>query len=158
MPRPSTRITRHAIAAAGALAIAAAGVAAPLLPTAQARGRATMISLRSSSRGRILVAPNGHTLFAFSRDGRRRDRCAATRGCTGVWPIAADHGRLRAGRGVRASLLGTIAVHGVRQLTYAGRPLYTYSGDVAPASTSYVGVSQFGGRWSALDGAGRLVR
>jgi hypothetical protein len=45
-----------------------------------------------------------------------------------------------------------------RQVTYAGHPLYLYSGDSSPADTSYVGVQQFGGKWYALNAAGHLVK
>ena len=60
---------------------------------------------------------------------------------------------------MRRSLLGTIKLpNGARQVTYAGHPLYTYIGDSGPGDTSYVGVSQFGGRWFALTAAGHIVK
>jgi hypothetical protein len=62
------------------------------------------------------------------------------------------------GPGVKRTLVGTIKVGGVRQLTYAGHPLYTYIGDSGPGDTSYVGQSQFGGRWFALNAAGHVVK
>ncbi len=141
---------------------AAAGTAGsparPVGPQAVAASASTTISQRSTRLGKILVAPNGHTLYAFSRDGRNQDRCATVGGCTGVWPIVAAHGKLRAGSGVKASLLATIKVGRVSQVTYAGHPLYTYTGDSGPGDTAYVGVSQFGGSWPALSATGRLVK
>ena len=177
MFRPISRLTGGALAATGAtLAIATVasvivlsspGSADAGTPGSPARSQqqpavsasaSTTISLRTTKLGRILVASNGHTLYAFSRDGRNQDRCAKVSGCTRVWPIAAAHGKPKAGSGVSSSLLGTITIGHVSQVTYAGHPLYTYSADSGPGDTSYVGVSQFGGTWAALTGTGRLVK
>ena len=174
MSRHSNLVTGWSLAAAGAT-VAIAAVASVILLSSSEPAAAgtpgppvalhavpasasTTISLRSTRLGKILVASNGHTLYAFSRDGRNRDRCAMVGGCIGVWPIAAAHGKLRAGRGVKASLLRTIKVGRVSQVTYAGHPLYTYTADSGPGQTSYVGVSQFGGSWPALSSTGRLVK
>jgi hypothetical protein len=54
--------------------------------------------------------------------------------------------------------VGTIMVGGARQVTYAGHPLYTYIGDAGPGDTSYVGQSQFGGKWFALNATGQIVK
>ena len=176
MPRFLSLVTGWALAAAGAT-LAIAAVASVILlsaprPAAAAAGSSassrhrhagaasasTTISLRATRLGKLLVASDGHTLYAFSRDARNHDRCAMLSGCTGVWPIATAHGTPRAGRGVKASLLGTIKVGHVSQVTYAGHPLYTYTADSGPADTAYVGVSQFGGTWPALSPTGRLVK
>jgi hypothetical protein len=59
---------------------------------------------------------------------------------------------------VKRSLLGTIKLHGdVRQVTYAGHPLYTYALDFGPRSTLYVGTEEYGGRWFAVTAAGKAV-
>jgi predicted lipoprotein with Yx(FWY)xxD motif len=108
--------------------------------------------------GAILTTGGGRTIYMFARDSRSRDRCAAISGCTAVWPLVATSGTPIAGRGVSRRLLGTLRVHGAAQVTYAGWPLYTYTGDSAPGQTSYVGVSQFGGRWYAINARGGLVR
>jgi hypothetical protein len=42
--------------------------------------------------------------------------------------------------------------------SYAGHPLYTYSGDSGPGETSYVGAKQFGGTWYAINASGNTVR
>ena len=177
MSRSSNLVTGWALAATGAtLAVAAVasvillsspGPAAAGTPSSPAppqqqhavsASAPTTISLHATKLGQILVASNGHTLYAFSRDGRNQDRCAKVSGCTGVWPIAAAQGKPKAGHGVNASQLGTIRVGRVSQVTYAGHPLYTYTGDRGPGDTSYVGVSQFGGSWPALSSNGRLVK
>jgi predicted lipoprotein with Yx(FWY)xxD motif len=106
----------------------------------------------------LLVNARGFTLYAFTKDRLRQDRCIKIKRCTGTWPIVATHGRPHAGRGVKRSKLGTIKLsNGKVQVTYAGHPLYTYSGDGSPGSTFYLGVSNFGGRWPGLRASGALV-
>ncbi len=120
--------------------------------------RSAKLQLRHTMLGTILVNGGGHTVYAFTRDSRSHDRCAATPGCTGIWPLVTSAGTPTLGAGVKRSLVGTIKVGGARQLTYAGRPLYTYIGDAGPGDTSYVGQQQFGGTWVALNGAGQIVK
>jgi predicted lipoprotein with Yx(FWY)xxD motif len=117
------------------------------------------LKLSTTSKGKILVSSSGFTLYMFTRDVRNKDRCAMISGCAGVWPALTVKGKPTAGPGVRRSLLGTIKLaHGVRQVTYAGRPLYTYAFDGGPGATSYIGANQFGGNWFALTAGGRKVR
>jgi predicted lipoprotein with Yx(FWY)xxD motif len=120
--------------------------------------RSAKLQLRHTSLGTILVNGGGHTLYLFTRDSRNHDRCASTAGCTGIWPMLTTTGTPTVGRGVKRSLVGTITVAGARQVTYAGHPLYTYIGDAGPGDTSYVGQSQFGGKWYALNATGNLVK
>jgi predicted lipoprotein with Yx(FWY)xxD motif len=120
--------------------------------------RSAKLQLRHTALGSILVNGGGHTVFAFTRDSRNHDRCAGTAGCTGIWPMVTTTGTPTLGPGVKRSLLGTIKVAGARQVTYAGHPLYTYIGDSGPGDTSYVGQSQFGGRWFALNATGHIVK
>jgi predicted lipoprotein with Yx(FWY)xxD motif len=138
-----------------------AAVAAAISATAgqAAAGPAqAKLALRHTGVGTILVDRRGFTLYAFTRDGRNRDVCMRISGCLGIWPVVTAGSKPLAGPGVRTSLIGTIAIGGGRkQLTYAGHPLYTYVADSAPGQTEYVGVSQFGGRWPALNAAGGEV-
>ena len=120
---------------------------------------ATKVQLRHTSVGTILVNNRGFTLYAFTRDSRNHDSCVTISGCMSVWPALRTSGNTVAGKGVKASLLGSIKLsNGVRQVTYAGHPLYTYSGDSSPGSTGYVGFSAFGGTWKAVTAAGKLVK
>jgi predicted lipoprotein with Yx(FWY)xxD motif len=138
----------------GVLATAAVSLAGPTAHGA----RATTIRLRATSLGRILANAGGRTIYVFTRDARNQDRCAAIKGCASVWPMVTSAGRPVAGSGMSRALLGTIRVHGATQVTYAGRPLYTYAGDTAPGETGYVGLSQFGGAWFAVSARARLIR
>jgi predicted lipoprotein with Yx(FWY)xxD motif len=139
------------------LAGLAAAVIAPL--SAGASSRSTRIQIRSTALGNALVNGSGFTVYVFTHDPRNRDTCARISGCTGVWPVVQTTGAPSAAAGVRRSLLGTIKLgHGAKQVTYAGHPLYTYSGDSSPGATDYVGASEFGGRWFAISAAGKLLR
>jgi predicted lipoprotein with Yx(FWY)xxD motif len=144
-----------------ALIAALAGLATALIAPlgAGARSGSTEIQIRSTALGKALVNGSGFTVYVFSRDGRDRDMCVRISGCAGIWPAVRTAGAPSAGPGVKRSLLGTIKLaHGVKQVTYAGHPLYTYSGDSSRAATSYVGASQFGGSWSAITAAGKLLK
>ncbi len=80
-------------------------------------------------------------------------------GCSTVWPVLKISGKPVPGKGLRVSLLGTITLaRGLKQVTYAGHPLYGYVGDSAPGRTSYVGVLQSGGAWYAISAAGKIVK
>jgi predicted lipoprotein with Yx(FWY)xxD motif len=107
----------------------------------------------------ILVNSRGFTIYAFTRDGRNSDNCARVSGCLSVWPPVTSSGTAIAGRGVNPRLIGAITLrNGIKQVTYAGRPLYTYVADSGPGQTFYVNVSQFGGRWPAVNAAGNEVK
>lgn len=124
---------------------------------AQAASGGARISLRKTHLGMLLVNSHGFTLYAFSRDPRNVDRCVSMSGCSSIWPLVRTGARPIAGPGVKRSLLGTIKVHGAQQVTYAGHPLYGYSGDAGPGSTSYVGVLQFKGVWRGVLASGATV-
>jgi predicted lipoprotein with Yx(FWY)xxD motif len=145
-------IPSGALAAVAALALALAGPAA-----AAPKGPAT-VKVSNSSIGKILVGGNGHTLYMFTKDGRNKDRCVKIQGCTGTWPPVLTKGKPIARAGAKSSLLGTIKLpNGNRQVTYAGHPLYTYSADVFPHQTDYIGTPQFGGTWFAVNANGGKV-
>lgn len=144
--------------ATAALVPAAAAAAAAARPRAHATG-GTTVQIRHTSLGNILVDRQGFTLYVFSADILRHDTCMSISGCMSVWPVLKTNGNPVAGSGVKASLLGTIALAGgTKQVTYAGHPLYTYVGDSGPGQTSYAGARQFGGTWYALSGAGTRVK
>ena len=116
------------------------------------------LKLASTSKGKILVDSKGFTAYLFTADGHNSDRCQKTSGCLGVWPAIMVTGKPTAGSGVKGSLLGTTKLtDGRQQVTYAGHPLYGYTGDGSPASTGYIGVTSFGGTWLAVNVSGQAV-
>jgi predicted lipoprotein with Yx(FWY)xxD motif len=142
-----------AVALASTASAATVASANPGIPSARSSSAAT-VQLRHTSLGSILVNSSGRTLYEFTRDHANKNSCVAIRGCSQAWPTLKASGRPTAGSGVKASLLSTSG----GQVTYAGHPLYLYSGDSGPGKTSYVGVKQFGGAWYALNAPGGAVK
>lgn len=115
------------------------------------------VMLKKTSAGKILVNTAGSILYEFSKDSKKTDKCENISGCTSIWTPQPVQGTPTAGPGVHASLLSTISLSsGVRQVTYAGHPLYIYA--AAPIETAYIGVKQFGGRWYAVGAKGQAVK
>lgn len=152
-----TRILFAALLAGalGAAAITDAQAGASLARTA----RAAKVELRSTSLGRILVNASGFTLYRFTIDPRNKDMCVMVHECAQLWPPLTSSAHPVAGPGVSSSLLSTIKLpSGARQVTYAGHPLYLYAPAGERGETAYVGVTQFGGTWLALNSAGHSVK
>jgi len=143
-----------AVALASAASAATVASAHPSVPTAHSSRAATVV-LRHTSLGSILASSSGRTLYEFTRDRPNKNSCSAIGGCSEVWPPLKTSGRPTAGSGIDASLLSSI---GGGQVTYAGHPLYTYSGDSGPGETFYVGIKQFGGTWYAINASGGTVK
>jgi predicted lipoprotein with Yx(FWY)xxD motif len=112
---------------------------------------------RSSSYGRILFDGRGFALYAFTKDARSASRCY--RDCAKAWPPLLVKKRALAGKGTKASLVGTTKRRdGKLQATYAGRPLYYYVGDRRPGQVLCQNVAEFGGTWLVVRPSGGLVR
>jgi predicted lipoprotein with Yx(FWY)xxD motif len=146
-----SRITTIALAAVVSIALSAT--------LALASGGKPAIQLHSEGKfGKVLVARNGYTIYAFDKDKRNKDACQSIHACLSAWPVVKP-GAVLAGPGVDKSLIGTITLkHGTKQLTYAGHALYTYAGDAEPHETTYINYNQFGARWPAVSAAGKLVK
>lgn len=143
------------VAAVSCAAIANASARTPVAHRAQS----ATIELRETSLGPILVNSSGFTLYMFTKDRKLTDNCVGITGCAGVWPPLEVTGTPTAGPGLTAKKLSTITLPGgAEQVTYAGHPLYMYSHDKGPGETSYVGATEFGGKWFALNAKGKKVK
>ena len=155
-------MNRSHVLLAGVLAAVAgsSAVASAQGHTADAHAAgATTVKLRSTGLGKILVDSSGFTLFEFTKDSRNKNTCVSVKGCSKVWPALTTTGSPKAGPGVKASLLSSITRSGgVKQVTYAGHALYTYSESIEAGETSYVGVKHFGGSWDALSASGATIK
>lgn len=146
-----------------ACALAVSALAPAVLSVAQSSAAVSIasaptIKLEQTSLGDILVDRSGHTLYLFTRDRHSNDSCAKISGCLQTWPALTTTSKPVAGANVRTSLLGTIKLHGrVRQVTYAGHPLYTYALDFLRKSTFNIGATEYGGAWYAVNAAGKAV-
>ena len=142
------RLITLVAAAAAALALTSASMAS--------EQAASTLTVHPSAYGQVLFDGRGFVLYAFTKD-RRRSACSGA--CAKAWPPYVVRGALRAGAGVKASLLGTVRrSNGSRQVTYAGRPLYYYVGDTKPRQIRCQNVSEFGGLWLVVRPSGKLAR
>jgi predicted lipoprotein with Yx(FWY)xxD motif len=144
-----TRMRTLGLALATALLLIGAAQAA----TSSSRA---LVAVRKTSLGAVLVDSRGRTLYLFEKDRRGQSMCNSS--CASYWPPLTSARTPRAGKGVHQSLLGlTRAGSGVRQVTYAGHPLYTFIGDKRAGQTSGEGLNNFGARWYAVGSNGSQV-
>jgi predicted lipoprotein with Yx(FWY)xxD motif len=119
-------------------ATAPAPQAAPVAPLAK-----PFIDLvKDPTLGDYLVDKNGMTLYTFSKDEANKSVCADT--CISSWPALEPEGPLVAAAGISGTLGVITRDNGVSQVTYNGKPLYTWMNDKKPGDTTGQGV---GGVW-----------
>jgi predicted lipoprotein with Yx(FWY)xxD motif len=114
--------------------------------------------VRDSRYGKVIFDGRGFALYAFTRDRRGGpSRCYGA--CAKAWPVYFGKGGLRAGKGIKRSLLGTVRRRdGRRQVTYNGWPLYYYVHERSPGVILCQNVNEFGGLWLVMRPSGKLVR
>ena len=118
---------------------------------------AATVSAHSSRFGKVLFDGSGRTLYLFKRDKDSRSTCSGA--CAKAWPPFLTTRAPKAGTGARTSLLGTTKrANGVRQVTYAGHPLYYFSGDTKPGQINCENVVEFGGLWLVVSPRGAAVK
>jgi predicted lipoprotein with Yx(FWY)xxD motif len=147
-----------ATASIAGASVDARGAASPAAesPTATA-ANVPALAVRSTRFGRVLFDGRGRVLYAFTRDRRGGpSRCYGA--CATAWPVYFARGVIRAGAGVKKSLIGTTRRRGGRlQVTYNGWPLYYYAHE-GPGEIRCQNVDQFGGLWLVVRPSGTLVR
>jgi predicted lipoprotein with Yx(FWY)xxD motif len=126
-------------------------------PAAREATAKPTLTVRSTRFGKILFAGNGRVLYAFTRDRRNGpSRCYGD--CAAAWPVYFAARPLKAGPGVKQSLLGTVKRRNGRlQVTYNGWPLYFYAHERA-GEVKCQNVETHGGTWLVVRPSGRLVR
>jgi len=125
-------------------------------PTAAAASKGKALKVRSTGLGRILVDSKGRTLYAFGHDLKNKSRCSGA--CATNWPPALAPKKPQVGAGVSKAKLRVIKRSGgARQLSYAGHPLYRFSGDSAAGDTNGQGINAFGGTWHVVAPGGKVV-
>lgn len=110
-----------------------------LSPGGQVNAGVATVSVETTPLGTLLATPTAfstsRTLYMLTADPANTSTCV--RRCTQIWPPLLTTGAPIAGSGVTADLLGTITrPDGTTQVTYSGRPLYLFSGDLAPGAAS----------------------
>jgi predicted lipoprotein with Yx(FWY)xxD motif len=112
-----------AVGAAAAIGLAACGggnSTADAAPSGANAAKAPAVAVKKIS-GTSVLAYRGHTLYSPTQE--RRGRITCTGKCVKVWGVV----KASAKKGSKAGHLGSITrPGGKKQLTYKGRPLYTF--------------------------------
>ncbi len=135
--RPSTRIALLTIALTALLAPGVASAKQATKPVAKQAANATL--------GRtVLTTLGGRTLYSLSAETNSRFIC--TGACLSTWrPLVVP----AAAKPTGPVKLGTIKRPDKRtQVTYKGRPLYTFAGDTKPGEVDGEGIKDVG-TWHA---------
>jgi predicted lipoprotein with Yx(FWY)xxD motif len=137
---PSTTATTLAPSPAGAAATT----------TKPAAGTTVAKAVSNATIGKtILVNTSGMTLYTLSADTAATSSCSAA--CASIWPpLTVGSGMTPAGTGTGGTLATITRSDGSLQVTFNGRPLYTFVGDKSAGSTSGNGIKSFGGTWSVV--------
>jgi predicted lipoprotein with Yx(FWY)xxD motif len=140
------------VGAAAVVVVLASATIAAARPTT----RSATVTTARTGLARILVDGRGRSLYLFEKDTHGRSACART--CAAYWPPLLTNGRPVAIKGAKASLLGSIRrADGSRQVSYAGHPLYFFSGDSGRGQTNGEGLHDFGAGWHVLTPSGNEI-
>ncbi len=124
-----------------AAACGSSGTSTTTTTAAAAVGGTAIVNLSHSSLGTILVTKKGLTLYYYTADTPTKIACTGS--CAQSWPplLYTGSGTPVGGAGVTG--LGTIhRPAGGTQVTYKGKPLYTFTSDT-PGHTTGQGVAGF---------------
>jgi predicted lipoprotein with Yx(FWY)xxD motif len=156
--RRFTLLAGAAVVALFALALAGCGSdnqASGTTPASNAGGQGTL-DVATSGLGQILVDSQGRTLYLFAKDTGTQSEC--TGACATSWPPLMATGKPTVGNGADASLVGSSTrSDGGQQVTYAGHPVYLFSGDQSPGDTNGEGVVAYGASWYVMSPAGDQI-
>jgi predicted lipoprotein with Yx(FWY)xxD motif len=155
---------RTVLVVACAVALAAAGVAAAAAVTHQSshsltasQATAGRVTLHKTKLGKVLATSSGRTLYLFMVDKLGRSKCYGQ--CAGYWPPLMKKGKVTAGAGVKAGLLGTTKrKNGKLQVTYKRHPLYLFKLDTGAGQLKGQRQNFFGGRWFVVSAAGKAIK
>ncbi len=134
------------------------GVGVAMAASSSPSANGTVKTVKSKAFGKILVSAKGRTLYRYTVDRKNTNRCTSDPACSKYWPPLLVKAGVKptAGTGVKAAMLGTIkAKNGMRQVTYAGWPLYTFIGDSAAGQTKG---QAFEKDWYVVNTSGALVK
>ena len=94
--------------------------------------------------GKVLVGPNGLTLYILTSDHANSSGCTGT--CVDDWPpLTVKNGtKVVGGAGVKGTFGTFTRADGTHQVSYRGKPLYYFAGDRSAGDTNGEGI---GGVW-----------
>jgi len=139
IPRPRPYPIRIALLTVAALALVVAGAA-----TAQSSKRVVKEMENTTLEHTVLTTLKGKTLYSLSVETKGKFTCTGT--CLASWtPLLIPKGVKPKG----PVKLGTVMrPNGKTQVTYKGRPLYSFNGDVKPGEANGEGIKDVG-TWHA---------
>jgi predicted lipoprotein with Yx(FWY)xxD motif len=117
---------------------------------------ATVVKAAKGSLGTMLADAKGRTLYLWEADQGAKSACDGP--CADAWPPLTTDGKPSAGEGVKADLLGTSKrADGTLGVTYAGHPLYYFTGDTAAGQANGQDSDAFGADWYVVSPAGSAI-
>ena len=122
--------------------------------SASSGGSATVTVSKLPGYSSVLTTSSGQAVYLLSADPSGASKCSGS--CTTDWPPLVATQSLRAGPGVKASLLSTFKRDdGKEQVMYNHHALYTHKGQGA---ASGAGVAADGGVWYLVSPSGSAVK
>lgn len=101
------------------------------------------VSWRATAKGKVLVGPNGHTLYTYDPDKAHPGTSACNGKCAVAWPPLI--GKPAVGPNIKPDEVSTVTRDdGSKQVTWCDLPLYYFAKDSAPGDVKGDGV---GGVW-----------
>lgn len=113
-------------------------------------GAATVKVADNPKFGKLLVGPDGRTLYLFEKDKGTTTAC--TGGCADNWP-ALTAASPSGGDGVDQSKLSTADGEAPNQVVYNGHLLYYFAGDKAAGDTNGAGIPS----WYPVNPSGEKI-
>jgi predicted lipoprotein with Yx(FWY)xxD motif len=139
-----------AVAGVAALGVSACGGGGSSADAASASAK-HLVSAKTISGASVLVNSSGHTIYSPAQEKSGKIKCNAS--CTAIWPFV-KAGTAKARKDAGVGHLGTVTrPGGKKQLTYKGRPLYTFKAEGAGKLTGDGLKDSFGGKsftWHAV--------
>jgi predicted lipoprotein with Yx(FWY)xxD motif len=133
----------------------AAAMAKQEADAAMAKDEGTEVVLGDSEFGEMLFDSKQQAIYIFENDPKGETVCYGE--CAEAWPPVYTDGEPVAGKGVRASLLGTVERRdGRKQVTYDGKPLYFYAHE-GPGEVKCHNVNLNGGLWWVVGADGKRL-
>ena len=141
--------------------VAALGAGAALVGVA---GSATAPSITLKSRtagslGKVLAAPNAHTLYRLSPETKTHVLCASST-CLGIWKPLQVRSKTTTVH-LPTGVTGTVGFlkRGTNkyQVTLSSHPLYTFTSDSRAGQANGQRIKSFGGTWLVIKVATRRV-
>lgn len=154
-PRPTASLPALALVAAlGSLAACSGGgtsgaygttpITPPTINAPTTTGGANSLSTARLNGSPGFINAAGFTVYVFDADLKAPGTSQCTATCAGVWPAVP----VASGTGLSPGFSTiTRSDTGVQQLTFGGRPLYTFTVDQASGQTNGDDITSFGATW-----------